>query len=534
MSIQVNNITLSIDEPMEKLKSKVAHTLKINENDIINLSIIKESIDARKKDNIRFNYQVAIEVNGNEKTIVKGRNSNEVSIREKAYAPEFKMGDKILENRPVIVGMGPAGMFAGLILAKQGYKPLILERGEKVEERSKTVKEFWSTGKLNSESNVQFGEGGAGTFSDGKLTTRSKDYRCDYILEQFVKAGAREEIKYMGKPHVGTDILKIVVKNIREEIISLGGEIRFNSKLEDIVTRNEKLCAIVANGQKIPCEVAVLATGHSARDTYEMLHKRGIFISAKPFAIGVRVEHPQELINKNQYGKFYNHPRLKAADYKLTYTDEVNGRGVYSFCMCPGGVVVASSSEQGMLVTNGMSYSKRDMENANSALVVTVSEKDFEGKGPLSGIEFQRHYERLAYECGGGDHVAPVQLVGDFLKDKNSKSLAGVNASFTRGYVFNEIKKCLPSYVVDSLKRGILNFDRKIKGFAMDGAIITGIESRTSAPVRIDRNENLESISLSGLYVAGEGAGFAGGIISAAVDGIKVAERIIEAFKIRE
>lgn len=527
MAIQINNINLSMEEPLDEIKKRAAKKLKIKEEDIKEIGILKESIDARKKDNIKFNYQVFVEC-PNEDKIVKKINSNEVSIRKETYAPDFKLGDKKLSTRPIVVGMGPAGLFAGLLMAEKGYRPIIIERGEDVDNRSNTVGKFWETGELNTESNVQFGEGGAGTFSDGKLTTRSKDFRCDYIVDQFIKAGAKEEIRYMGKPHVGTDILKNVVKNIRNKIISLGGEVRFNSKLEDLIIKDKKIKGIVVNGEKILSEVVVLAIGHSSRDTYEMLYKNNIFMTPKAFAIGVRVEHPQSLINENQYGKYANHPRLRAADYKLTYTDEVTGRGVYSFCMCPGGVVVASSSEENSLVTNGMSYSKRDKENANAAIVVSVGENDFEGSNPLKGIEFQRHYEKLAYSLGGGSHVAPIQLVGDFIKDRQSKHIGSINPSFTRGYEFRELKNCLPSYVVDSLKRGMIKFDNKIRGFAMDDAIMTGIETRTSAPLRIERNENLESISLEDLYPTGEGAGYAGGIISAAVDGIKVAERIMQ------
>jgi uncharacterized FAD-dependent dehydrogenase len=384
---------------------------------------------------------------------------------------------------------------------------------------------------LNLESNVQFGEGGAGAFSDGKLTTRIKDKRCDFVLKELVKAGAPEEITYIGKPHVGTDILKSVVKNIREEIKSLGGEVHFNSKLEKIKLNEGKVQSIVVSGNEVSCEALILSIGHSSRDTYSMLHKSGIFMENKAFAIGVRIEHPQELINVSQYGKFANHPRLKAADYKLTYQSTRMNRGVYSFCMCPGGVVVAAASEENRLVTNGMSYHARDLENANSALVVTVGPKDFEGDSPLSGMEFQRYYERLAYNLGGGGYKAPVQLVGDFLKDKKSEKIGSVNPSYTAGFELKEIKECLPKYVVDTLKEGIVKFDTRIKGYGMNDAILTGIETRTSAPVKISRNENLESISAKGMYPAGEGAGFAGGIISAAVDGIKVAEKIIIEYK---
>lgn len=527
MSIQVNNIILSIDEHKEDIKLKVSKKLKINEKDIKELKILKESIDARKKDSIKFNYQVSLECD-NEDNIVKKLKGNEVFLQKESYVPDFKLGDKKLTTRPIIVGMGPAGLFAGLLMAQKGYRPIIIERGENVDHRSKTVEEFWKSGNLNTESNVQFGEGGAGTFSDGKLTTRSKDFRCDYIVKELIDGGAQEEIRYMGKPHIGTDVLKEVVKNIRNKIISLGGEVRFNSKLQDIVVKDKKIKAAIINGEEVPCEVLILAIGHSSRDTYEMLHKREVFMSPKPFAIGVRIEHPQELINENQYGKYASHPRLKAADYRLAYTDEVTGRGVYSFCMCPGGVVVASSSEENALVTNGMSYSKRDKSNANSAIVVSIGEGDFASDNPLGGMEFQRHYEKLAYSLGGGDHVAPIQLVGDFIKGRQSTKIGAVQPSFTRGYEFKELNKCLPSYVIDSLKRGLLNFDGKIKGFAMDDAVMTGIETRTSAPVRMDRNEELESISVKGLYPTGEGAGFAGGIISAAVDGVKVVERVMQ------
>ena len=385
--------------------------------------------------------------------------------------------------------------------------------------------------KLNLESNVQFGEGGAGAFSDGKLTTRIKDNRCGYVLEELVKAGAPDEIIYSGKPHVGTDLLKGVVKNIRKEIIRLGGEVRFNSKLEKVNIKDGKLKSIIVNGEEIPCEALILAIGHSSRDTYEMLFREGVFMQPKAFAVGVRIEHPQKMIDESQYGKYAGHPRLKAADYRLAYQSEKTGRGIYSFCMCPGGVVVAAASEENRLVSNGMSYHARDLENANSALVVTVGPDDFEGSSPLKGMEFQRHYESLAYNLGGGGYKAPIQLVGDFMKDEVSKKLGCVIPSYKPGFEFRDLRECLPNYVVDSLKDGITKFDTRIKGYGMNDAVLTGIETRTSAPVRVSRNENLESINTSGLYPCGEGAGFAGGIISAAVDGIKVAEKIISKYK---
>ncbi|MGL4772847.1 MAG: NAD(P)/FAD-dependent oxidoreductase [Clostridium sp.] len=526
MTIRINNISLDIEEDLSLLNKKVAKKLRLSENDIKDLKIIKESIDARKKNIIKFNYCVDINCS-NEKKLVNKLHDKDVKLEEEKVE-EFVFGEEKLEARPVVIGLGPAGLFAALSLARNGYKPLVFERGEDVDSRTKTVEEFWNGNTpLKLDSNVQFGEGGAGAFSDGKLTTRIKDHRCAYVLKELVDAGAPAEIKYVGKPHVGTDILKDVVKNIRKEIISLGGEVHFNSKLEDININNGRVTSIIVNGNEVSCTNLVLAIGHSARDTYEMLYKKGIDMEQKAFAIGVRIEHPQGLIDESQYGKFAGHPRLKAADYKLTYQSKLNNRGVYSFCMCPGGVVVAAASEENRLVSNGMSYHARDLENANSALVVTVGPEDFEGKHPLAGMEFQRHYESLAYELGGGGYIAPVQLVGDFIKDRNSKSLQGVNPSYKPGYEFKELKNCLPNYVVDTIKEGIGVFDGKIKGYGMDGAVLTGIETRTSAPVRLNRDGELQSINLLGVYPTGEGAGFAGGIISAAVDGLKVAERIM-------
>lgn len=530
MAIRINNIQLNIDEPKELLKSKVCKELKISESDIFELKIVKESIDARKKDNIKFNYCIDVKCNAEKKILAKSKCKN-AKYEEDVFDEGINHGEKKLTSRPVVIGFGPAGIFAGLTLAKEGYRPIIFERGEDVDNRSRTVENFWNgTEDLNLESNVQFGEGGAGAFSDGKLTTRIKDPRCTFVLEELVKAGAPEEILYEGKPHVGTDILNDVVKNIREKIKSLGGEVHFNSRFEGVNIKDGKVKSIIVNGTEVPCESLIVSIGHSSRDTYEMLHKAGIFMESKAFAIGVRIEHPQELINISQYGKFADHPRLKAADYRLTYQTN-KGRGVYSFCMCPGGVVVAAASEKNRLVSNGMSYHARDLDNANSALVVTVGPDDFEGSSPLKGMDFQRHYESLAYELGGGNYKAPVQLVGDFLKDQNSTKIGTVKPSYTAGYELRDLRKCLPNYVVDSIKEGIGNFDSKIKGYGMNDSVLTGIETRTSAPVRISRNENLESISAKGLYPAGEGAGFAGGIISAAVDGIKVAEKIINEYK---
>ena len=526
MPIRINNIILGLEDSEENLKHKVAKNLKINTEDIHSFKIVKESVDARKKDNIKFNYSVEIKCDYEEKVVAAAKDNN-ILLHKNEEEVAIVFGKEPMLHRPVIVGMGPAGLFAGLVMAKNGYKPIILERGGSVEERSKAVDCFWQSGSLNTESNVQFGEGGAGTFSDGKLTTRIKDFRCDYILKEFVKAGAPEEITYMAKPHIGTDILKQVVVNIRKQIIALGGEVRFNSKLEGLKIKENALEAVIVKGEEIPCEHLLLAIGHSSRDTYSMLFENDIKITAKAFAIGARVEHSRGYIDESQYGKYADHPKLRAANYRLAYNSPKSNRGIYSFCMCPGGEVVAAASEEGRLVVNGMSYYNRGLENSNSAVVVTINPEDF-GDHPLSGMEFQRHYESLAYNLGGGGYTAPVQLVEDFLKDKNSVKIHTVTPSYRPGYEFRELKNCLPSYVVSALKEGFINFDNKIKGFASNGAVLTGIETRTSAPVRIDRNEKLESVSLKGLFPAGEGAGFAGGIISAAVDGMKCAENIMQ------
>ncbi|SMC27077.1 hypothetical protein SAMN02745134_03049 [Clostridium acidisoli DSM 12555] len=541
MPIRINNINLDIEEDITILKKKAAEKLRISDTSIKEFKILKESIDARKKDSIKFNYALEICVES-EKKLVNRIHNKDVVLEEKFDEETLKFGSEKLDHRPVVVGMGPSGMFAALLLARNGYRPLVIERGENVEDRTKSVEDFWKTGVLNTESNVQFGEGGAGTFSDGKLTTRIKDKRCQYVVSEFVGFGAPEEIAYSGKPHIGTDILKGVVKNLREDIIRLGGEVRFSSKLEKLITKEGKLKSIIVNGEEIPCEILIMAIGHSSRDTYEMLYENNVFMEAKPFAVGVRVEHLQSMINENQYGKYANHPRLKAADYRLAFNSETEGRSVYSFCMCPGGEVVAAASENRRLVTNGMSNYKRDSKNANSALVVTVGPEDFKNESykfkqkfqsnyPLLGMEMQRFYEELAFNVGGSNYNAPVQLMGDFLKDSVSNKIGNVKPSYRPGFEFASLNSCLPNYVVNLLKNGIVNFDRKIKGFGDYDNILTGIETRTSAPVKIIRNDEMESISVKGLYPSGEGAGFAGGIISAAVDGLKCAENIIKKYK---
>ncbi len=528
MPIRINNIKISLDDDISILSKEAAKKLKVSKNEIKDLRILKESVDARKKD-IKLCYHVEVDCD-NESKILKKVKSNDIYSVEKDESINVKYGQESLGKSPVIVGSGPCGMFAALMLAKHGYKPILIERGEEAKKRKEKIEFFYKTGILDVNSNVQFGEGGAGTFSDGKLTTRIKDPRCSFVLKSFTEHGAPSEIIYSGKPHIGTDILINVVENIRCEIIKLGGKVIFNSKLTNIKHENGKLKSIEINGSdEIETDVLILAIGHSARDTYEMLLDKGITLKQKAFAIGARVEHKQTMINENQYGSAKPHEKLKAADYRLTHRSS-NGRSCYSFCMCPGGVVVAASSEEERLVVNGMSEYKRDKDNANSAIVVTVGPEDFKSNHPLAGMEYQRHYESLAYKLGGGDYTAPVQLVEDFLKDRNSKEFKDVLPSYTRKTEFKQLKECLPNYVIDTMKESLVAFNRKIKGFSESG-ILTGIETRTSAPVTIDRGENLESTDIKGIYPAGEGAGYAGGIMSAAVDGLRVSEKIMEKYK---
>jgi hypothetical protein len=526
--LRLSNLKLSIEQDKNEILPKlIAKTLNISKKEIKSYRIFKESIDARKEEMIYFVYTVDVEVGDRLEEILVKRGYNLTPDYTYIY-PEI--GSKRLENPPVVVGAGPAGLFCGLILSQLGYNPIIIERGEDVEKRTERVEKFWREGILNTESNVQFGEGGAGTFSDGKLTTLIKDKRCRKVLEEMVKGGAPGEILYSYKPHVGTDILKLVVKNIREQIIANGGKVYFNTKLENLIIKNGKIYGIKTNKGEIPAHVLVLALGHSARDTFQVLYNNGLNIEQKAFSIGVRIEHPQSLINKAQYKKFAGHPRLGAAEYKLAYHSP-NGRSAYTFCMCPGGLVVAAASEEGGVVTNGMSYHSRDGENANSALLVGVTPKDFESSHPLAGIEFQRKWERKAFQVGGGNYFAPAQLVGDFLQDKESEEYRSVVPTYKKGVKMANLKDVLPDYVIDTLKEAILDFDKKLKGFADKDAILTGVETRSSSPIRILRDERYQS-NIQGIYPCGEGAGYAGGIISAAVDGIKIAEKIISEWRI--
>lgn len=526
--IRINEVKLSLEETIDMIPKKLAKLLRINLEDIVSYRIYKESIDARKAGQVFFVYTVDAEITDEEKLLK--RNNQLVKTPDMRYQ-EVPKGTIQLKYRPIIIGFGPSGMFAGLILAQRGYRPIILERGQDVDNRTKDVEQFWKLGKLKPESNVQFGEGGAGTFSDGKLTTGIKDRRCRKILEELVCAGAPKEILYSYKPHIGTDILKRVVKSIRGKIEQLGGEIFFNSKVTDFIINGESLTGIEINGQEqIPAEAVILGIGHSARDTYEVLNKRQVQIRQKPFAIGVRIEHPQRLINQAQYKEFAEHPRLGAADYKLTYKTK-EGRAVYTFCMCPGGVVVAAASEEESVVTNGMSEYARAAQNANSALLVQVNTSDFHSDHPLAGVEFQRKWEKIAYRLAGNNYHAPVQRVGDFLRDKVSVCADNETHTYLPGATWCNLKECLPDFVIKSIKEAIPIFEQRIRGFAIEEAVMTGVETRSSAPIRIERAEDtMESVNVKGLFPVGEGAGYAGGIISAAADGMKAAEMIMMKF----
>lgn len=510
------------------LKKEILKLLHLKKEDLKSFHIIKKSIDARKKEAVKYIYVVSVSTQKENVILKKNKNANIMAYAPKKY--QFKpTGSKKLEHRPVVIGMGPAGLFCALELAKAGLKPIVFERGKCVNERIQDVEHFWKTGELNPESNVQFGEGGAGTFSDGKLNTAVKDPtgRITKVLETFRDYGAPEEICYLNKPHIGTDHLRGIVENMRNHIISLGGEVHFESKMTDIQIEEGKVTGVEINGSEIvPCEVVVLALGHSARDTFELIQQRNVKMQPKAFAIGVRVEHSQEMINESQYGM--EHEILPTADYKLTYQAST-GRGVYSFCMCPGGFVVNSSSEKGRLVVNGMSNYERNERNANSALIVTVTPDDFGSDSILAGMEFQRKWERLAYEEGNGK--IPVQLFKDFRDNKISEGFGHVAPCMKGSYTFGNIRKCLPDYVSKTLIEGMEAFDRKIKGYYDEEAVFAGVETRTSSPVRIVRDENLEG-SVIGIYPCGEGAGYAGGITSAAIDGIKVFEAIAGKYKL--
>ncbi len=523
--IKVNNIKLQLDYEKTDIVNSIAKKLKIESKHIKSYSILKKSLDARKKHDIKYTFSFKVELLINENKIIKKFKENEVSrFIEESY--QFYKCEK--QITPLIVGSGPAGLFCAYILIKSGLKPIIVERGEKIEDRVKSVEKFFSDGVLNPESNIQFGEGGAGTFSDGKLNTGISDKRIKLVLKTFVKFGAPEEILYEQKPHIGTDVLRIVVTNMRNYIINNGGKFLFSTKFVDFETKDNKVVsAIVELNNKtnsIICDKIVLAIGHSSRDTFYKLYKKGLEIKQKPFAVGVRIEHKQELINKIQYGENYNNKNLPVADYK-TFVHLNNGRTVYSFCMCPGGHVVAAASENGMIATNGMSNYKRDGENANSAILVNVTPDDFGSSHPLAGIEFQRNIERKAYEISKS-YKAPAQTVESFLFNGENK-IKSVKPTYKPYIILTELTNVFPKFICDSLKEGLILINKKINGFACKDSLLIAPETRSSSPVKIVRNDDL-CANIDGLYPCGEGAGYAGGITSAAVDGIKVAEKIIE------
>lgn len=517
--IRLINFRVEINDDIDAIRRKAEKIL--GTHNLGDFKIVKKAIDARKKKDVH--YICSIEVKADNEQQLLRTNKNVISVRPYVY--DFGSVKK-LSKRPVIVGFGPAGMFGALILAQNGYSPIVLERGKRVDERARDIKTFQTERILNENSNVQFGEGGAGTFSDGKLTTGIKDDRIKKVLDEFVKHGAPEEILYLAKPHIGTDRLQKVVASIRAEIIRLGGEVRFESQMTDLIVERGAVVGVRVNDDyTIETDNVMLSTGHSARDTFAMLKKRGIEMQAKPFSVGVRIEHSQEFISKSQYGAFYT--QLPAADYKLA-VHLPNGRSAYTFCMCPGGEVIASASEKNTVVTNGMSNFARDGKNANSAVLIGVNPSDYGSDDVLAGIEFQRKIEKRAFEIGGGSYSAPAQLVGDFLSGKRSVCAGRIRPTYLPDVAWSKIDDIFPDFVVESLRLGLLEMDKKICGFAQSDAVMTAPETRSSSPVRLIRDQATHALNIRGLYSAGEGGGHAGGITSAAVDGIKTAEMLVK------
>lgn len=530
MKLKINNVRIHLAKE-QSLEQAVCKKMGISKEMLGKVQILRKAVDARKKQDVCLNYHVLAEVDASSRQAKRLLADKDISKFEVPNAPALELGSLPMSAPPIVIGAGPAGLLAALQLAEYGYKPLLLERGKPVAERVQDVQHFWQTGEFNPASNVQFGEGGAGTFSDGKLTTRVNDPKMAEILQLFVDAGAPENILYEHKPHVGTDKLRAMVQGLSRRICALGGSVRYNACVSDLLIDNGAVRGVVLdNGEKLAAGAVVLACGHSARDTYTMLAKRGVGIVSKPFAIGVRIEHPQELIDRAQYGSFAGHKLLGAADYALVYHTPDKTRTAYSFCMCPGGQVVAAASESGGVVVNGMSMFKRDSGVANSALVVNVDSRDF-GKGALAGVEFQRQYERLAYAAGGSSYYAPAQNLDSFLKRSAPQLKSLVAGTYSPGLTACSLDKVLPGFVTDTLRQGIASFGRKLEGYADGGALLTGVETRTSAPVRIERDRaSFVSVTHDLLYPCGEGAGFAGGIMSAALDGYHVARAIMQRF----
>ena len=526
--IRVRQVKVNINEDnIDNIKKRASKKLFVRPDQIKSISIYEQSIDARCKPDIYFVYTVDVSVD-NEEYVLNRCKSNDVLITPKEDYIFNIDGIDTLSKRPIIVGMGPAGLLCGYLLAENGYNPILIDRGEDVDKRVNTIEEFWSTNKLMPNSNVQFGEGGAGTFSDGKLVSQVKDssFRRKKVFSIFVECGASKEIMYVNKPHIGTDKLREIIKNMRNKIIDMGGEFRYNTCLTNINYENNKIKSIeVNNSEIIETDILVLALGHSARDTFKMLYDNNINMEGKPFAVGIRIQHPQELINKNQYG-LVSHPKLGSASYKLTYK-ATNGRGVYSFCMCPGGYVVNASSEEGRLAINGMSNHARDSKNANSALIVTITPRDF-GEHPLDGIKFQRELEEKAYKVGNG--LIPIQKYSDYKNNIESTKLGSIEPIFKGNYKLSNINDVFPNYINESLKEAIEYFNNKIHGYNNPDAVVAAVESRTSSPLKILRDDN-GVCNIDGVYPCGEGAGYAGGITSAAIDGIKVAEFIAHKYK---
>ena len=526
--IRIAEVKLPLSYTDEDIYNISSKELRISRGSIEKCSLFKRSIDARHKNDIHYVTSVDVMLNTDEnRALSKAKNKKASIINEYRYTLE---NVKKQTSRPVVVGFGPAGMFASLILSRYGASPIIIERGSDADKRVESVENFWKNRILDENSNVQFGEGGAGTFSDGKLTTGTKDKRIRQVLKDFVRYGAPEEILYDSKPHIGTDRLIDIVKNIRRDIISMGGEIHFDTRLKDIKIKNGKVSSIICENKnssyEIECENLILAIGHSARDTFTLLKDLNIPMQAKPFSVGSRIEHLAEKINISQYGNDYDRRYLSAADYKL-FSHLKNGRTVYTFCMCPGGKVVAAASEKNSVVTNGMSLYKRDDINSNSALLVSVNPDDFRSDDILSGMYFQRELEHKAYVFGGSNYNAPIQRVSDFFENRKSSSFGDIKPSYLPGCEFINTNELFPGYISESLKEGIKEFSKKLKGFDDPDAILTLVESRSSSPVRILRNDDLESVLIKGIYPCGEGAGYAGGIMSASVDGIKCAEKIL-------